>query len=142
MPVEKLQRFADIFLGRVFGQVKPFVKGKRSKLQSVLFIGLDFSDRVSAIVVHKNCIDYGNKYTVVMQHICDGQIIIAGVLHNDLCFTRQRLDEVCKPVQVAALVNNIKGFSHDFSKRAKNSYCTFSFGHINAYGVHKYLSLQ
>ena len=87
MPVHDLKRFANIIGRYVFTKIKPFVKSKGSYFKSIFFVSLDLSNTVSAIVIYQQRVDYGDKYTLVMEDICDGFIIRSCVFHDDFGFT-------------------------------------------------------
>lgn len=58
-------------------------------LYSILFFG--FTNGVSAVVVQKHCIYYGNIYTLVVDILGNCFIIISGILHNGLDIAGQGL---------------------------------------------------
>ena len=52
LPIKDFKRFARIFDGYVLTKLSPFIKGVICDLKRVLFIGLDFSYTVCAVVVN------------------------------------------------------------------------------------------
>ena len=103
-------------------------------------VGLDFSDTVCIVVINYKWVDYAYEYTCLMECVSDGFIVCSCVLHNDPCFTGQRLDEVSKLSKIAVCVRHIIRRGYDNSEGLNDSHRALAFGNVDTYCVHKHLS--
>ena len=140
LSIHDFQCFASCLGRRIFTELHPFIKSERCDFQRINPIRLDFSDTVCVVVINQQRVDYGYKYTRIMECICNRLIVCTSILHDNFCFTGQWFDKFHQLLQIAVCVEHIKGFSYDDSKGLNYSYRTFSFGYVNSNCVHKHLS--
>lgn len=89
-------------------QVQPAVKRILRDPHGILLIRLGSANRVSAVVMYQNRIDYGNINSLVVEESSNGFIIAACVLHDNLSLARKSFQEFCQFPEFAFGVSYLK----------------------------------